>query len=179
MKPFTVKDFVTYNNPCFSCGENIIFTFGEAINPVIDGKECKVELITSYSDSLSLIINLNTNSFHTTNTKVFKKYLKTKNIFLKSKCSKCNTYILSSNLIFDHEKHFIKPAYLRQEFLKVYKDGLRYSVFSSDDGSILNVQDLKTGKNVLDIAVEPELFLYRIKTKEKLINKLKTYILFS
>jgi len=181
MELFTVKDFIVYNNPCFSCGENIIFTFGGAINPVINGNWCAVKLVTTYSSSLTLRVELSSNKFEINgDIYQFKKYLFSNfPMRLMSRCSKCKTEIRSEAVEFDFNKRIIKPFKISDEKLIVREPDMMYHILSVGSHSRIEITDIKKGISVLSIDVNCPLNLARIKTRENLIKKLKTYVIFS
>lgn len=186
MKQFTVKDFIAYNNPCFSCGEKIIFTFGKAINPVVSNTTCTVKLITTYSTSLTLEIDLKTNRFKLSGSigeltayEQAKKWILQNSFRLHSKCSNCKTHFFSDALVLDFNKKIVKPCHVIQEYLVVKDKRFNYTIFTEHDGSLLRVQDNKDGSIILDQDVDYPITLHKIKNRKNIINKLKTYLLFS
>lgn len=182
MRLFTVKDFIAYNNPCFSCGEKIIFTFiveKNKFNPVIDGKVCSIQLITSYSSSLSLNVDLKTNKFSCSDDKIARKYFSKNRVFLHSECSNCKTMMLTQKLTFNFDKQIICPLKIIQENLIVIDRDLIYSIYTIG-GSLLTVINRKTGESILDVDVPSQkITLGKIKTRKKMLEKMKKYIIFS
>ena len=84
MKKFTVKDFIAYNNPCFSCGSPINFRVGfldletkadvSYLRPVVTPNHTEIDLIIKYStnEALKLCIFHKTNKIFVGSTRNFK-----------------------------------------------------------------------------------------------------------
>lgn len=89
MKQFTVKDFITYSGPCFSCQSKINFKIGSKtqpqttiswqpdvyLTPVVTNDFIEVDLKINYNDGLSLKIFTKTNKFTTSSMKNLIKHL--------------------------------------------------------------------------------------------------------
>lgn len=190
MKTFTVKDFITYNGPCFSCGSKISFTIGVSfinqqpsayLPPIVNNDFIDIDLKISYRNELKLKIYPKTNKFTTSSMKGLTKYLKEHNLFLRSYCSNCLTCIDSQFLEFNLLKEFIKPVGISDEKLIIVNDKSLYEIYSSfiDNNTIIFVSNT-TNVNIIPIRIElPLLPKYKLKNKEHFIQKIKTYILFS
>lgn len=207
MKHFTVKDFITYNNPCFSCGSKIELIFcvtnkvkstnevSEAdpvfyqipaanitrFNPVIDKKgNCNIKLITTYTSSLILNINLKNNKFITSDDSIFKKYLTTKDLYILSNCRTCGTYMITENLLFNLQNNFIKPFVVPDENLAVHDGDTLYSVFNIDGGCSLSITNKNTQECIFEVELSNQVItLSKLKNRDNLIRKMKTYLTFS
>jgi hypothetical protein len=197
MKQFTVKDFITYNAPCFSCGESIILEFGsvELINngkvsgqspvflkPIVSKDRTEISLKISYVGSLQLWIFHKSNKFLTTNFTGLSEYLNTHKLFLRSRCNKCNSLIDSQFIEFNLKSGFIKPVGISAEYLSIQDKSHLYCIHSKflDDKTIIIADRIDKTTPVSGVRIEiPLLPLYKFKDKEKIISKIKTYILFS
>src|SRR5579885_1922150 len=97
MKKFTVKDFIAYNNPCFSCGRHIKFQIGfmnlethsdiSYLKPFVDKDYVQVDLKIAYPKNpnyLKLWIDPKTNRTFTTSPSGLKTYLDSHKLFLSS-----------------------------------------------------------------------------------------------
>jgi hypothetical protein len=188
MKSFTVKDFIAYNNPCFSCGEHINIRFRTVskisyvaglIKPLIKIDSTTVDLVTKYRNILQLQINNKTNKILSNDIRSLKEFLFDNNIQLISNCSKCNTSITSSYLIFNFDKWYIEPTTISLEDLIICENNKHYSIISSfmDDESIIYCA--KNGGDIVLSFKSKLLPLYTLKTKENMLNKIKTYLVFS
>lgn len=203
MKKFTVRDFIAYNNPCFSCGNAINFTIGVVDlnakimgggisyrNPIVTEKHTEIDLFTTYQDTLKLFISHKTNKIKTNNIKDLTIYLEGHTLFLRSLCYKCQTTIESYYLDFDLDKTLVDATTISFENLRILDaaNGKRYNISSyvAQNKSILTVSDNKiVGRSVM-LMSPPSLVLelpllpkYRFKDKQHLIDKLKLYTLFS
>lgn len=187
MKLFTVKDYLIYNNPCFSCANNINFGAVSKSNdknkmssmlipPMITPHEISFDLKISYLHSLKLIINAKTNEFYVNEISLLKNYLINNILFLKSNCLSCKTVICSSNLSFDFNSNRVKPVYSSHEYLTTSNNGIKYSLYTDDQDSIITISGINN--DIFQLATPP-LYLYNFKNKEKFISKLQTYLTFS
>src|SRR5271168_2896743 len=104
MKKFTVKDFIAYNNPCFSCGNQINFNIGVIFNtleeakvnlgglrPVVSPDRTEIDLSIKYSNAVKLYIDHKTNKISTNDRVGLAKYLEGHSLFLKTGCDQCHT----------------------------------------------------------------------------------------
>jgi len=185
MKRFTVKDFMLYNGPCFSCGEkttakicclenNEIRNIQQVINHGVLDATLKI----TYSFTLALRIYIETNKFIVSDQKKFSTYLETKNLVFTSNCSECRNYILTNNMEFN-SNGYVKALTIKREILSVYDSDRIYSLMTEYDENKteVNVWNSKADNIIkLDLPLLP---LYKFKTRERLINKLSTYVIFS
>jgi hypothetical protein len=192
MKKFTVKDFIAYNNPCFSCGNKINFQIGfldletnntpSYLRPTITPNYTEIDLLITYSNFLKLYILHKTNKILTNNSQDLTKYLSRHKLFLSSTCSHCLTQIDSQYLDFNVEKEVIKAVPLNNERLLVTEDSSMYQLDSSftEDKSDLVVYRLDKAKPLGPLVLRlPLLPKFRFKNRKHFIEKIKTYITFS
>lgn len=192
MKKFTVKDFIAYNNPCFSCNSKINFDIGflnlenqtqiSSLRPTVLPNYTEVDLIITYYDSLKLFIFHKTNKILTTNALGLTKYLSGRKLFLSSTCSKCYTKIESQYLDFNLEKNRIEAVGLSRERLMVTDDRNMYQIETSflSGESRLIVDKLDRVKPLSPLSLSlPLLPKYRFKNKRHFIDKMRTYVTFS
>lgn len=193
MRKFTVKDFITYNNPCFSCGNQINFRIGfldletkadiSYLRPVVGPQYTEVDLVIKYAnqDALKLYIFHKTNKILTNSQQGLTKYLSSRKLFLASSCDKCYTKIESQYLDFNLDKGFVAAVGISTERIMVNDGDSLYQIdsFFMAEKSNLVVARLDSAKMApfqLDLPLIPK---YRFKNKEHFIRKMKTYITFS
>lgn len=195
MKQFTVKDFIKYNGPCFGCGNKInikvcVFTKDEDISkvvtltPVITNVATEIDLKISYKDSLKLTVYHKTNKFEASNTQKFLEYLKSREIYLRTICEDCHIYIDSAILKFNFPNQFIEPVAISHEILTVKDATNKYKVFSyfKEGKTTIHAIALNENKDEDDSVTTlnlPLLPLYKFRSKEHFLNKIKTYLIFS
>jgi hypothetical protein len=193
MKKFTVKDFITYNGPCFSCQSKIIFQIGVFntkarqsatsvfLNPVVTNEFVNIDLKINYRDSLSLKVFTKTNKFTTSSMKALTKYLDEHGLFLRSKCDNCHTDVDSEALEFNLLKEFIAPVAIGDERLVVTHDKYLYELYSDfkNSRSVLIISPAFSSSIVPMSMNLPLLPMYKLKNKERFIEKVKTYLIFS
>jgi hypothetical protein len=189
MKHFTVKDFIAYNNPCFSCNQNVSITFGVAesgvdgwayLKPLITTGYTSIDLKITYTKTLKLVINHTTNKFTASDLAELASYLSTHRIFLRSQCDKCYSIIDSCYLDLNLNKGFIHPTTISQESLIVTDDKNMYHVYSSfaSENSVIIVDKLDKPASPIRFDA-PLITLSKFKNKERFLNKMRTYLVFS
>lgn len=194
MKKFTVKDFIAYNNPCFSCGNQINFRIGfldletkadiSYLRPVVTPNYTEIDLIIKYAnqDALKLYVFHKTNKILTNSNQGLTKYLSSRKLFLSSTCDKCYTQIESQYLDINIDKGYIAAVGISSERLMVNDGTNLYQInsFFMAEKSNLIVDKLDKIKPLtpfqLDLPLIPK---YRFKDKAHFIQKMKTYITFS
>lgn len=199
MEKFTVKDFILYNGPCFSCGGPISFSVGYrdiAVDENTEGKliesmlatklykdHIRVDLCIKYVDTLSLKVELKSNKFSTNNEERLKKYFKEYELYLYANCQGCYSYSMSKSLEFDMKGKFIKPVSILQELIDIVDDNNFYQILSTFLNNKSNIWISKIDQS--DIQYEPLeieaplLLRSKFKTKDQLIKKLRTYMTFA
>ncbi len=194
MRKFTVKDFIAYNNPCFSCSNPINFRIGfldletkadiSYLRPVVTPTYTEVDLIIKYAntDALKLYIFHKTNKILTNSQQGLTKYLSSRKLFLSSTCDRCYTQIESQYLDFNIDKAYVSAVGISTERLMVNDGDNLYQInsFFMAEKSNLIVDKLDKLKPLtpfqLDLPLIPK---YRFKDKAHFIQKMKTYITFS
>ena len=190
MKKFTVKDFITHNAPCFGCGKPVILQMqmlrdepweqDATINCKAGKNFLTINLSITYYDALNLTIDYKTNKFATNNFDNLTKYLSACKLKLVCHCESCKTRMTSNQLDFNLEKKFIKPVSIEQEIIVMADNKNMYQIYSdyNRDRSVIFIDDVEmAGVPIrLDTPLIPR---SKFKNKEKLIEKLKTYALFS
>lgn len=194
MKRFTVKDFIKYNGPCFSCDNGVSFRIGaqdnrpsaltdiETIRPSFKPDHFSIDLQIQYSRSLQLWIFFKTNKIVASDLGELKKYLIDHNLYLKTYCDRCYTTIETNKLEFNLDELYIKPVSLSREILNVTSDNYIYRVETYYDPEETHVIATSLAKPAIKPPAQltlPLLPLYKFKTKERFINKIKTYLTFS
>ena len=191
MKKFTVKDFIDYNGPCFSCSRPINFQIGfmdlesrrdmSYLRPVVTNERTEIDLKISYSNSLKLHIAHKTNRFQCNDMAAFANYLMNHKLFLNSTCDHCMTTIESQFLEFN-PKGFVEAVGLAREHLLIQEDSKIHIISSSflDEKSILQVTSTDRVKPLSPFYMElPLLPLSKLKTRERMLEKINTYLIFS
>lgn len=197
MKKFTVKDFIEYNGPCFSCGGQINFKIGfvdldakqtptmadaSYLRPLVTTNHTEVDLIIKYSnqEALKLQILHKTNKIFTNNSQGLTKYLSRHKLFLSSQCDKCHTQIESNFLEINLNKGFIEAVTISTERLVVMSDDTIYQLYSSafDNKTKVVVDRLDRIAHTFNLDL-PFLPKYRFRTRDNLISKIKMYMTFS
>lgn len=192
MKKFTVKDFINYNAPCFSCERKITIRIGSMsltqhmpatyLRANVNSAQTEVDLQVTYARILKLIINHTTNKITTSDPEALTKYLTVNKLFLSSVCNNCYTSIESFYLEFNLQKGFILPVGISHELLMLMDDKNLYHINSSaiDEETIIVVDRINKSTSLTPVRfVLPLSFLYKLKDKEHILQKIKTYLLFS
>src|ERR1700686_1982992 len=121
MKHFTLKDFIAYNSPCFSCGELMSFQIMICPKEVLMGLPIylkasvnkdytTINLHIGWDRTLRLTIDHKTNKFFTNNTTGLKRYLRDNWLSFSCYCNVCQSHILSDILDFNLNKEFVKST---------------------------------------------------------------------
>lgn len=198
MKTFTVKDFIEYNAPCFSCGSAINFqvlnnpndgagTTGPTTNlrPEMRADHFAIYLSITYKRIVQLNIYFKSNKIETSHSEEVAHYLSNNHLVFKSHCQRCYSTIESDTVEFNLQKGFLKPIKISTERLKVADDKKMYDIHtyyhgSPDPSTVVYITSLDKkattppGKFNL-----PHFPLWKFKTKKRLLNKMKTYLVFS
>lgn len=191
MRKFTVKDFITYSGPCFSCKSKIRFEIGVSFGktyqqsvylvPTVTNDFIEINLKINYNNGLSLKIFPKTNKFTTSSMKSLIKYLEEHKLFLRAKCDECYTCIDSQMLNFNLLKEFIAPVGISDEKLIVKDKKYLYELYSDFEYSYsVLIISTTSAPTITPIRMElPLLPMYKLKNKERFIEKVKTYLIFS
>jgi hypothetical protein len=195
MKKFTVKDFLAYNNPCFSCKGHVNFYFAclkkgtnpsngpsSYISPIVSNKFVGVDLKKTYNHLLNVNIYHTSNKFIVNNFHEFESFYYDNHISMVLTCPKCQTTMSSENLQFDLKNGYVKPTEVKYECLSVRNNNKSITIITylknANPSSVITVEDIKNPGNPF-ILETPPLPFYKFKNKEKLIEKVSTYMLFS
>lgn len=190
MKQFTVKDFILYNNPCFSCGERIILdvvaTHLVQVNPAVLRPLVTPDLITiplkvTYGQTLQLKIQTQTNKLEFEDNKAMADYIYSHRLNFTSRCNKCYTTIDSQFLEFDLLRKIVKPVGISYENLVVNDATHTYHIYTSymAEESVINMDRMdKPGLATVKLQA-PLMPLSRFKDREHLIKKMRTYLIFT
>lgn len=192
MKKFTVADFIAYNNPCFSCDNQINFKIGfldlesrvdvSYLRPTVTANYTEIDLVITYSDALKLYIFHKTNKILTNSQQGLTRYLSGHKLFLHSACDKCYTQIESQYLDFNLNKGFVNAVGISTERLMVQDNHNLYQInsFFMADKSNLTVDKIdKThplSPTTMDLPLLPK---HRFRDKKHFLEKMRTYVLFS
>lgn len=194
MKRFTVKDFIDYNGPCFSCNSPINFRVGfldletkadtSYLRPTVTSNYTEIDLIIKYSnaEALKLYVFHKTNKILTNNSQGLTKYLSSRKLFLTSSCDKCLTQIDSQYLDFNIDKGYVSAVGIATERLMVMDKTNLYQInsFFMADKSVLTVDRIDKTTPLSPFQKElPLLPKHRFKNREHFLTKMKTYLTFS
>jgi hypothetical protein len=181
---------MNYNNPCFSCNSKISFTLNlinrntlieTPLKPVTTQKYIKFKLLVGYDSCLELVINRITNQFSSNDPEFLMTHLKSRDIRFTSYCIKCGTSIQSNMAALSFDNGFIKPLTISREYLIAKVKNYEYvatTIFEENKSHLLIVDKKKNSLDNFSISTSL-LPLYKIKTKQKFIDKLKLYAVFS
>lgn len=192
MKLFSVKDFIGYNNPCFSCKKHVNFYFAVTsraapnspsgyFSPIVSRDFTAVDLKITYSHSLTLKIYHKTNRFEANNLHELEDYLSKNQISLSLSCPKCQSLITSDRLSFDLNKKYVKGTKIMYESLKIKEKEKHYyleTLYELNATSITVTNDANVFSDVFTLDT-PAIPLHKFKNKANIIKKIKTYMLFS
>lgn len=191
MKRFTVKDFISYNNPCFGCKVNVNFYFTVTpmdpnkgkrpgyINPIVSAGLTEVDLVKSYSHSLVLSINHKTNKFAGNNKHELESYLSDNSLSLVLECPTCRSAIFSKKLVFDFKNQNIQPTEVRREIITIEEKERVYKLKTNMEKDITHIEVYSNFSRTAWELDTPALPLYKFKNKNNIIKKIKTYMIFS
>ena len=198
MKKFTVKDFILYNSPCFNCKShnNFYFEIDKADvttgfvgriskRAIVVAEYTEVELVVHYAKNLLIRIDHKTNKFTTTNLSDLTEYLKLNKLSMRLRCHRCLAEITTNTMDFNLEKMFVHPVTLQYETYIVKDNVNSYAVYSSygiykkSMITISKIANIKKNIHKAEQITLPLIPIYKFKTKEKFLNKMKTYVIFS
>lgn len=194
-KKFFVKDFIQYVSPCFGCEKPLSLRImykhkkeeenipSVSLTPVITDKHLAVDLSIKYSSQLRLWIFHKSNTFMVNDNKAFNNYIADHNLWLMAECS-CNTYYYSNDLNFQtfNFPQTIGATTLRSEHIIIHEKDTTYVIHSDFINNktaadiFKSVASSRSNHLTFNLPLLPK---YKIKTKQKLLDKLNTYILFS
>jgi hypothetical protein len=132
--------------------------------------------------SVKLKIDCKTNKFNITNTAGLTKYLADHKLFLDYYCNKCHTRVRSIPLKFNLEYGFIFPTEILLEFVIINDEYNVYSLhsFATLNKSELVVRRIDSSRIIAPSTVRlPYIPMRKYRSKKKLLEKLKMYVLFS
>lgn len=190
---FTVKDFISYCDVCMCCGGKTKFSLERTIldDPYASVQNCvpvslkdrrgniRAELMISYADSkrLYLDIYIKSNEYLASNKKLFDKFINENNLYMSKRCDNCKNCTIQSSIMSFGK--YISPVCIYTERLFFEEEEYDYDIYSSykDKKTHIMVTSEDAAK-WFNIDV-PFLPLYKFKNKQNLLNKIKTYMLFS
>ena len=114
MRKLTLKDFLSFYTPCLSCNAKNSLSWivnykspklvmpsninlGE-FSPILNGKQLEIDLKVTYFNKFSLMIDVVSHSFISSDASQFLSYTLETNCFIQLKCMKCNSHVLTNNL---------------------------------------------------------------------------------
>ena len=185
MEKYTLKDFIKYSSPCFSCSSKILIQINvyDSINkesfilkPIFYKDFLQIDLKLTYDETLYIKFYYKNNYFITNNLRALTEYLQQFTLYMRSLCDECNSFVLTSELKFNFKSGYIFQIFILKKNYYIKNNNLIYNLISHYDlkksyVSVINDLDIKSK--------EIETPLIKIKNKEKLLLKIKNIILFS
>ncbi len=188
----TINDFLDRHYLCVNCNDFCQLYFvtelkfsgkRNRISAKLTNKNILLIIKNSYFKTTSLKLNLvkNTNKFSIININDFKSYIESHDINLLLICNRCKSQIETSNLEFNINNNYLNAFDLRSQYIVLNNKNILYMIYTYyyNNFSIVKVID----PNIDSTRITSELkipILPNIKyTKNTLLNKIKSYILFS
>lgn len=187
MNSLTVKDFIQHFNTCINCQSQCNIEFINVnsstsikikIKPFFEEDTVNIRLKNNYHNKLDLCIYYITNRFSSNNFIYLKKYLLDSKLYIEYKCVDCKSIARTNSLSFDHSMKFIKPISLQKETIMIKSDVDEYTIQSNyiDNTTIVFVNSIKNKEKIDRYNFS---LIQRPFSKEELLKKIKSYILFS
>lgn len=156
-------------------------SFSAVLRPTITLERTEISLKVTYSNTLQLWIFHKSNKILASDIMVLTDYLSSHRLYLTSQCDKCHTNVRTNYLEFNLVKGYIKPVELDIENLFLIDKGNRYRILSDfrEEKSEIFISKLDHSSSDPIRIKLPLLNLSRFKDRERLLNKLRTYALFS
>lgn len=197
-KKFFVKDFIKYCSPCFACDKLMDLKFGfyekgseppeldlvraKTVSTVVTDKYVEVELSVRYRTNLKIWIFHRNNKVVTSDGVSFSNYLAERKLYLACICS-CRSSIVSNDLDFQTFNGVVAPTTLRYETFDIIVRNRRYWLQSNfeEQKSVGTVRtyiapNVSGPDLVFDMKLLPK---YKLGDRQKLVDKLNTYSIFS
>lgn len=198
MRKLTLKDFLSFYTPCLGCGRKNTITWivnykepmtvspssinlGE-FSPNLNGKMLEIDLKVTYFNKFSLMIDIVSHKFITSDFQQFIKYTSDTNCYFQLKCVVCNSQVMSNNLEFDINKRLLKPLTIKGEIWHMTDDENFYSIFTNMDKEETEIivdrvnatKPLTPWRRIVET-----LPINRFSNKEEFLDRIKTYMVFS
>jgi len=194
MRQLTLKDFLSFYSPCISCKNKVNLSWaakksslqfagnvGE-FSPTLEGKNLTIDLKTTYFNRFSLMIDIVTHAFITSDSAEFIKYAAETECFLQAKCFKCNSQVRTTNFKFDTNKRLLKPLSIKDEMWHITDEGYLYNVYtnmeSGESDFIVDKIEQPTHLNAWNKKLEA-MPINRFTSREDFLERIKTYMVFS
>lgn len=151
MNKFTLKDLISYNNPCIECGMGTnlqLMSYSKSdgdwkyptvINYILINKnKLSFVLETKWANSLSLIIDPKNHEYtfksvvgnaEKTDNKIFLSYLMANYMTIRISCVRCQTFTETSELEF--REKYVEPLRLDRELLYLSDGKMEYYLQTS------------------------------------------------
>lgn len=194
MRKLTLKDFLTFYTPCLSCKNKINLTWiarksslamtpnvGE-FSPTLDGKSLTIDLKTTYYNRFSLMIDIITHTFISSDSSEFAKYAAETECYVQAKCFKCNSQVMTTDLKFDVNKRILKPVSIKGEIWHITDEENIYNIYTNTDkeeseiivDKINAVTPLSPWRRTIEA-----LPINKFSSREDFLDRIKTYMVFS
>ena len=187
MNSLTVKDFIHYFNTCINCESQCNIEFINVnstirkinkIKPFFEKDTVNIRLKNNYHNKLDLCIYYITNKFSSNNFVYLKKYLLDSKLYIEYRCTDCKSIARTNSLSFDHSMKFIKPISVQKETILIKSETDEYTIQSNyiDNTTIVFVNSIKNKEKIDRYNFS---LIKRPFSKEEVLKKIKSYILFS
>lgn len=199
-KKFFIKDFIKYCSPCFGCDHLMTFRVGyrdrgendmapdaniwaETHMAIVTDEYTEVELSIRYRTNLKFWVYHRTNKLVASDAHSFNEFIHKRELYLYCKCVHCQSQIVSKPLDFQRFNGIVAPTSLRYEEFHISIENKRYSLATDfTTGKSVGILRTYTEPNVSGPDLKWEMKLlpkYKLGTRQKLIDKLDTYAVFS
>jgi hypothetical protein len=193
MTKFTVKDFISYNSQCISCNSLTLFEVmshpnncaAYKLNTINSPNYLEINAHVKYnsSESLQLLIFHKTNQILSSNIDALIIYLRNYKLFFSKRCATCGTVTHSNDLIFHANINIIEPLSMFTETVILQTSDIQYilhSNFSNNETKLLVYHKKHDSLDASPLDLDlPLLPISSFKTRERLLEKLQLYVLFS
>lgn len=197
----TIKDFILYKKSCILCKNklsfkiykiqknniNIPFSYTAYNNSlsydIISTEIISIPLKVNYLSKILVSVNIVTNKYYIDDKRDINYYINDEYIILSSECLNCKCSWMSNPISFNSKK-YIEPISISKEYLNLKIDNSKYNIIINfnENKTIINLQTIESYNimasylnNFFEIK---SVSITKCKTKEELINKIKTILLF-
>ncbi len=198
MRKLTLKDFLTFYTPCISCGAkaslvwivnrkdvNGLMSMGLITGEFptnLNGKLLEINLKLTYFNKFSLMIDITSHAFISTDSAQFTQYIGESDCYIQLKCLKCNSQVLTNYLQFDLNRRILKPITIKGEQWHIMDDEHIYNIYTNmerDESEIIVDKinaptPLSPWRKVLE-----SMPINRFNSKDDFLERIKTYMVFS
>lgn len=151
-------------------------------SPTLDGKSLTIDLKTTYYNRFSLMIDIITHTFISSDSSEFAKYAAETECYVQAKCFKCNSQVMTTDLKFDVNKRILKPVSIKGEIWHITDEENIYNIYTNTDkeeseiivDKINAVTPLSPWRRTIEA-----LPINRFSSREDFLDRIRTYMVFS